>query len=52
LAFEDLHGHWSVLSLNRGRGKFSFCMIKSSGPLTKLKTSLVRPSSVNFCQHF
>ncbi len=22
LAFDDMHGHWSVLVLNRGRGQF------------------------------
>ncbi len=22
LAFDDMHGHWPVLSLNRGRGQF------------------------------
>jgi hypothetical protein len=23
LAFDDMHGHWSVQGLNRGRGQFS-----------------------------
>ncbi len=53
LAFEDMHGHWSVLSLNRGRGQF--LQDKIIGAPNEIKNQpppLVRPSSVNFSQHF